>query len=152
MRFIPTNYLLHKMGNINSQVCSFCTMKAETIGHLFSNCIYVKNIWLYVFQEWLSLTGSCHIPDLRSCVLGVNNEVEHDRALNTIMLLVKSFIMNCKYDKCVLSTASLTRIFKQKVTLLSRVFDQDVFIQLANDILSLRWMHYTTIQYIVLYI
>ena len=39
--------------------------------------------------------------------------------------------MNCKYDKCVLSTASLARIFKQKVTLLSRVFDQDVFVQLA---------------------
>ena len=47
------------------------------------------------------------------------------------MLLVKSFIMNCKYDKCVLSTASLARIFKQKVTLLSRVFDQDVVVQLA---------------------
>ena len=131
MRFIPTNYLLHKMGKVNSQVCSFCNMEPETIEHLFFNCIYVKNIWLYVFQEWLSLTGSCHIPDLRSCVLGVNNEVEDSRALNTIMLLVKSFIMNCKYDKCVLSTASLARIFKQKVTLLSRVFDQDVLVQLA---------------------
>ena len=91
----------------------------------------MKNIWLYVFQEWLSFTGSCHIPDLRSCVLGVNNEVEDSRALNTIMLLVKSFIMNCKYDKCVLPTTSLPRIIKEKVTLLSRVFDQDVLVQLA---------------------
>ena len=106
-------------------------MKPETIEHLFFNCIYVKNIWLYVFQECLSLRGSCHIPDLRSCVLGVNNEVEHSRALNTLMLVVKSFIMNCKYDKCVLPTASLASIFKQKVTLLSRVFDQDVLVQLA---------------------
>ena len=119
------------MGKVNSQVCSFCNMEPETIEHLFFNCIYVKNIWLYVFQEWLSLTGSCHIPDLHSCVLGVNNEVEDSRALNTIMLLVKIFIMNCKYDKCVLSTASLARIFKEKVTLLSRVFDQDVLVQLA---------------------
>ena len=131
MRFIPTNNLLHKMGKVNSQVCSFCNMEPETIEHLFFNCIYVKNIWLYVFQEWLNLTGSCHIPDLRRCGLGVNNEVEHSRALNTIMLLVKSFIINCKYDKCVLSTASLARICKQKVTLLSRVFDHDVFVQLA---------------------
>ena len=90
-----------------------------------------KYVVIYVFQEWLSLTGSCHIPDLRSGVLGVNNEIEHSRALNTIMLLVKSFIMNCKYDKCVLSTASLARIFKQKKTLLSIVFDQNVFVQLA---------------------
>ena len=66
MRFIPTNYSLHKMEKVNSQVCSFCNMDPETIEHLFFNCIYVKNIWLYVFQEWLSLTGSCHIPDLRS--------------------------------------------------------------------------------------
>ena len=96
MRFIPTNYLLHKMGKVNSKVCSFCNIEPETIEHLFFNCIYVKNIWLYVFQERLSLTRSCHIPDVRSCVLGVNNEVEHSRALNTIMLLLKSFIMNCK--------------------------------------------------------
>ena len=47
------------------------------------------------------------------------------------MLLVKSFIMNYKYDKCVFSTASLASILKQKVTLLSRVFDQDVLVQLA---------------------
>ena len=93
MKFIPTNYLLHDMGNVNSQVCSFCNIEPETIEHLFFNCIYVKNIWLYVFQEWLSLTGSCRIPDLRSCVLEVNNEVEHSRALNTIMVLVKSFII-----------------------------------------------------------
>ena len=63
--------------------------------------------------------------------LGVNKEVEDSRALNTILLLVKSFIMNCKYDKCVLSTASLARKFKEKVTLLSKVFDQDVLVQLA---------------------
>ena len=106
-------------------------MEPATIEHLFFNCIYVKNVGLYVFQEWLNLTGSCHVPDLRSYILRVNNEVEHSRALNTIMLLVKSSIMNCKYDKCVLSTASLARIFKQKVTLLSRVFDTDVFVQLA---------------------
>ena len=56
--------------------------------------------------------------------------MEHSRALNTIMLLVK-LKLNCKYDKCVLSTASLARIFKQKVTLLSRVCDQDVLVQLA---------------------
>ena len=68
---------------------------------------------------------------VRSCVLGVNNEVERSMALNTIMVLVKSFIMNCKDDRCVLSTASLARIFKQKITLLSRVFDQDVFVQFA---------------------
>ena len=49
MRFIPTNYLLYKMGKVNSQVCSFRNMEPETIEHLFFNCIYVKNIWLYVF-------------------------------------------------------------------------------------------------------
>ena len=68
---------------------------------------------------------------LKTCYEEFNNEVEHSRALNTGMLLVKSYIMNCKYDKCSLSTVSLAIIFKHKVTLLSIVFDQDAFVQLA---------------------
>ena len=100
VRFIPINYLIYKMGKVNSQVCPFCKIEPKTIEHLFFNCMYVKNIWLYVFQEWLSLTGGCHIPYLRSPVLGVNNEVENSVALNTIMLLVKSYILNCKYENC----------------------------------------------------
>ena len=49
--------------------------------------------------------------------------------LNFVILFAKYLIYDCKKnDK---STASLARIFKQKVTLLSRVFDQDVFVQLA---------------------
>ena len=39
--------------------------------------------------------------------------------------------MSCKYNKCALSTASLASVFKYKVTLLSRVFDQDGLVQLA---------------------
>ena len=50
IRFIQTDYLLHKMGKVYSHVYSFCKMEPETIEHLFFNCIYVKNIWLYVFQ------------------------------------------------------------------------------------------------------
>ena len=50
------------------------------------------------FQERLSLTGSYHVPNVRSCVFRVNNEVEQSRALNTIIFLVKSYIMSYKYD------------------------------------------------------
>ena len=42
------------------------------------------------FQEWLRLIGSYNVPNLRSCVFRVNNEVEQSRALNTIIFLIKS--------------------------------------------------------------
>ena len=82
---------------VNSQLCSFCNMEPETIEHLFFICIYLQNnIGLYVFQEWLDLSGSCHVglPNLRidSCVFGVNNEVEYSKAVNTIIILVRIYV------------------------------------------------------------
>ena len=41
------------------------------------------------FQERLSLTGSYNVPNVRSCVFRVNNEVEQSRALNTIIFFCK---------------------------------------------------------------
>ena len=48
------------------------------------------------------------------------------------MLLVKMYIMNCKYDRGVLSRVAFVRIFMYKVTLLGRLYENDVFVQLAQ--------------------
>ena len=111
-------------------------------------------IWLYVFQEWLSLTGHCRVPNRCSCVLRVNDEVGPSRAINTFILPVQSYIMICKHDKCALSAASLARISKHKVTLLSSVSDQDVFVhsgRISNDLVSLCCMqlYHNPICYII---
>ena len=133
MRFIPTNKLLYKMNRVNSQSCSFCHMEIETVEHLFFNCVNVKDIWIYAFKELQKKTNTHFVPDLRSCILGVYDENVHNvKIINTVMLLVKMYIMNCKYDRGVLSRVAFVRIFMYKVTLLGRLYENDVFVQLAQ--------------------
>ena len=100
MHFVPTNYLLYKMKKVSSQTCTFYNLEPETIEHLFFQCIHVKDIWWYVFEEWAKLTGNTYEPNLRGCLLGVyNNNVDDTRTINTIVLIVKAYIMKCKYEQ-----------------------------------------------------
>ena len=59
------------MKKVSSQTCTFCNLEPETIEHLFFQCIHVKDIWWYVFEEWAKLTGNTYEPNLCGCVLGV---------------------------------------------------------------------------------
>ena len=44
------------------------------------------------------------VPELSSCILGVYDlNIDSSRIINTVMLLVKMFIMHCKYARNVLS-------------------------------------------------
>ena len=133
MRFVLTNYLLYKMKKVSSQTCTFCNLEPETIEHLFFQCIHVKDIWWYVFEEWAKLTGSTYEPNLRSCILGVyNNNADDTRAINTIVLIVKAYIMKCKYEQSALSCVVLARWFIYKVMVLSKLHDRDVFLKLSQ--------------------
>ena len=51
MRFIPTSYLLHKMGKVNHQVCSFCNIEPETIELFFQLHLCTKYLVIYVFRN-----------------------------------------------------------------------------------------------------
>ena len=55
------------------QTCTFCNLEPENIEHLFFQCIHVKDIWWYVFEEYEKLTGNTYEPNLRGCVLGVKS-------------------------------------------------------------------------------
>ena len=119
MRFIPTNYLLYKMKKVNSQNCHFCIVEPETIEHLFFNCVIVKNIWFYVFREWHKVSGKMFTPSLTSCIFGTfERYVNGSNTINTIMLIVKSYIMYCKFERKIPSQQELARIFKYKVSIL----------------------------------
>ena len=48
------------------------------------------------------------------------------------MLLVKMYIMKCKYEACDLSRIAFVRMFAHKVMLLSRTQDNDIFVQLTQ--------------------
>ena len=50
-------------------------------------------------MNYKKTTNTHFVPDLRSCILGVYDEnVDNVKIINTVMLLVKMYIMNCKYD------------------------------------------------------
>ena len=88
----------------------------------------MKDIWIYVFNELQKTTNTHFVPDLCSCILDVydeNVDNTHVKITNTVMLLVKMYIMNCKYDRGVLSGVAFVRIFIW-------LYENDVFVQLAQ--------------------
>ena len=85
-----------------------------------------------MFEEGAKLIGNTYEPNLRGCVLGVyNNNVDDTRATNTIVLIVKAYIMKCKYEQSALSRVALARWFIYKVMVLSKLHDRDVFLKLS---------------------
>ena len=79
------------------------------------------------------MTGNTYEPNLRGCVLGVcNNNVDDTRAIKTIVLIVKTYIMKCKYEQSALSRVALARWFIYKVMVLSKLHGRDVFLKLSQ--------------------
>ena len=117
----------------SSPTCNFCNLETEIIEHLLFDCTHVKDIWLFAFDEFEKLTSFHFVPTLRSCILFISDvNAENSRIINTIMLLVKMYIMKCKYEKCDLGRIAFVRMFAHKVMLLSRTHDNDIFVQLAQ--------------------
>ena len=122
MRFVATNYLLYKMNKTNSQNCCFCHILPETIEHLFFNCMYTKDLWLYIFAHWNNTTGTRLLPSLKLCILGIHDDINTSNpsnylAINTIIVLTKSYIMSCKYEGLSLSVPSMLHYLKNKCSL-----------------------------------
>ena len=73
------------------------------------------------------------VPELSSCILGVYDiNTDNSRIIYTVMLLVKMFIMHCKYDRQVLSRVAFIKRFMYDVMLLGRLYEKDVFVQLSQ--------------------
>ena len=123
MRFVSTNYLLYKMSKVTSQTCSFCKIFPETIDHLFYDCNLVKNIWLYIFSKLFQISNNRLVCSLKLCLLGMYDKQNVNRDLwlvvNTVIVLVKSHIMACKYNGDIVSTQSLIQYIQLKCDTLS---------------------------------
>ena len=120
MRYVPTNYILHKMKKIPSQSCTFCMVEPETIEHLFYNCHIIKSFWFHVFNDFNVSNAQNFSPSIELCILGPFrlNHTVFTKALYMLCLLVKSFIMNCKYEKKELSKVEFKNILNYKLNLI----------------------------------
>ena len=73
------------------------------------------------------------VPELSSCILGVYDiNTDNSRIINTVMLLVKMFILHCKYDRKVLSRVAFIKRCMYDVILLGRLYEKYVFVQLSQ--------------------
>ena len=61
-----------------------------------------------------------------------DTNIDNARIINTVMVLVKMFIMHCKYDRNVLARVAFTKKFMYNVMLLGRLYEKDVFVQLSQ--------------------
>ena len=60
------------------------------------NCESYSGHLDYVSDELPKATSTHFVPDLRSCILGFYDEnVDNVKIINTVMLLVEMYIMNC---------------------------------------------------------
>ena len=136
MRYVPTNYLLHKMNISNSQTCVFCRLYPETIDHIFFNCTEVKSVWLDIVSRFQDSTGLNISPTLRQFMLGMYSVRDPaTTSLNIVILLMKSYILTSKYESSELNPVVFSSIARSKILLyqgklspdtydiLSRVFD-----------------------------
>ena len=87
---LTTNEYLFKIKIRNSNLCSFCCNKVETLKHLFISCELVDNIWT-LLEQWIY--GKCgfllNYSKLELLFGKIGNRFS---APNTIVKLVKHYI------------------------------------------------------------
>ena len=111
-RRIATNKFLGTIGIKNSQQCTFCKTKIETIEHLFFECDFVQAILSFI-KTRINFHTLLRFPeDKASIILG--NEVK-DLALNYIIMVTKYFIYKCKYQEKNPDIATFKNFFKDKI-------------------------------------
>ncbi len=96
-RIYPTNKSLYKMKIINYNRCSIC-QTVESLEHLLFECIVVKNLWYKIFEELDLGHKFQNFEFTRATVtLGyVNHDNIYISGINTFIVLIKQYILNCK--------------------------------------------------------
>ena len=89
---LPVNYLLCKMGYIETDLCSYSKKDRETIFHLFCECPMVISIWTKL-KLWLKNEADVDINlhDI-NILIGYTNSAY--RPINTILILIKKIIFD----------------------------------------------------------
>lgn len=101
-RFLPTNSLLVKMKKISSNKCTFCMMYKETIEHLFYECLYVNDLWLFIVR-WLSRYDIQFELTSKNVLIGydLHKNTNMHTIINRIIMYIKWFIWKCRLEKSI---------------------------------------------------
>ena len=71
-----------------------------------------------MFIEWQNVAGHIFEPTLQNCIVGIfDKSMQYINEINTIILLVKSFMLKCKYKNVMPSPEAVGKRFSCKVSL-----------------------------------
>ena len=93
-----TNTKLFKIGLIESEKCSFCTIYKEDLYHLFYGCSHSRAFWNRFCNWWTNLRGENLSLSLKDVIVGILNRNRND-LLNYLIILGKLCIWECRRNK-----------------------------------------------------
>ena len=96
-RIIGTNYLLHKIGIFESNMCTFCNEQPETICHLFYSCVKTTEVW-DTLSDWIYEKTDKRI-DLNAIDVIIGKFGRAQKTLNLIICIVKKYLYVQKLNK-----------------------------------------------------
>ena len=91
-----TNSKLFKIGLIETDHCSFCTIYKEDLYHLFYGCSYSRAFWKRFCNWWTNLQGENLSSSLKDVLVGFLNRND---LLNYLIILGKLCIWECRRNK-----------------------------------------------------
>ena len=89
-----TNTLLKKMDIVESDLCTFCNLTTEDIGHLFFSCSFSFLFWKDFELCWKKCTNSNINLTSQDVILGISDN--NNGFLNYCIILGKSIIYYCR--------------------------------------------------------
>jgi exonuclease III len=95
--YVCTNVKLYQMKLVNNNMCSLCQQHAETVEHLFVNCVQVKSFWSN-FKDWWCKTYEQLIVLTSSVILLGHNPRNPNVALNHLLIIAKQYIYWCRLN------------------------------------------------------
>ena len=114
-KILGVNSFLAKIGIKDSNLCTFCKVKEETIKHVFCDCPYVSQLWIKLFQWIKDKTKVSIVMDNQIQLFGILDL--EARALNLLILVCRFYIYKTKMEQGVLQFALLKKQLQKYKTL-----------------------------------
>ena len=111
---LDTKYYLHKVKISECNKCQLCGLYPETIGHLFSQCSKVMELWKNL-KHWISVrTGANLKLDETTKILGYSKYDSNFWPLNFVLILTRYYIYWCSKNKFSLNVFHLQKEVKRR--------------------------------------
>ena len=127
-RILGTKVYQNKIGLSEQFMCSFCQNQAETLIHMFTECIKTQEIWKSLEMHIYQKTQKRVIFPKLTILFGYLIHDQNNEPLNMIILLTKVYIFKCSQNNAPLNLNALKSKLKKHYIerkLLARLNNQE---------------------------